>query len=160
MAARTTEERLIYALQSFNRFLHLLLALALIVARLMVVWQFSVEVVQTLRSGAMARGFLHALGALFIVWTLSSLISAEVSYIERGYFRVRVFVEVTMITLLRQLIVAPVEVAAGTSRPEDVFNPSHYGLLLAALLVTGIVYWLVGDSTMSGGKAPGETGPA
>jgi uncharacterized membrane protein (DUF373 family) len=69
-------------------------------------------------------------------WTLSRLISAEVSYIERGYFRVRVFVEVTIITLLRQLIVAPVEVAAGTSRPEDVFSPSHYGLLL----VTGIVY--------------------
>lgn len=157
MAACMTEECLIRALQSFNHFLHLLLALALIVASLMVVWQFTVEVIQTLRSGAMARGFLHALGALFIVWTLSSLISAEVSYIERGYFRVRVFVEVTMITLLRQLIVAPVEVAAGTSRSEDVFSPSYYGLLLAALLVTGIIYWLVGDTPMSGGQGAGRS---
>jgi uncharacterized membrane protein (DUF373 family) len=151
-----SEERLVRTLQSYNRFLHLLLAVALVVASLMVVWQFTVEVIQTLRSGAMAAGFLRALGTLFIVWTLSSLISAEVSYIERGYFRVRVFVEVTMITLLRQLIVAPVEIAAGTSKAEDVFSLAHYGLLLAALLVTGIAYWLVGDTTMSGGKAPGE----
>jgi hypothetical protein len=45
---------------------------------------------------------LQALGTLFIVWTLSSLIAAEINYVQTGVFHVVVFIEVAMITLLRQ----------------------------------------------------------
>jgi len=45
---------------------------------------------QTLRSGQVAHGFVQALGNLFILWVLSSLISAEVRYVlRRGVHRGR-----------------------------------------------------------------------
>lgn len=142
------ENKLIAVLHGFNRLLHVLLAVALVVASLMVMWEFTHEVVRSLRQGMLAQGFLHALGTLFIVWTLSSLISAEVNYIQTHRFHVRVFIEVALITLLRQLLVEPVQTAVGTANPQETFSVWHYGLLLAALLIVGVVHRLVGDAVM------------
>ncbi|MDR3393286.1 MAG: phosphate-starvation-inducible PsiE family protein [Sulfuriferula sp.] len=99
------ENRLILLLSHFNKLLHIALAIALVIASLMVIWQFSVEVINAVVSGHLVRGFLQSLGTLFLVWTLSSLISAETSYLQNGIFQVRVFIEVVIITLLRQIIV-------------------------------------------------------
>jgi uncharacterized membrane protein (DUF373 family) len=60
-------------------------------------------------------------------------------------FHVVVFIEVAMITLLRQLIVEPVIIATGQT-PETIFNAWHYGLLLSALLVIGILHKLITSS--------------
>lgn len=140
------ERHLVSTLRGFNGLLHVLLAVALVVASAMVVWEFSREVVAALGKGQLARGFLHALGTLFIVWTLSSLISAEIEYVATSRFHLRVFIEVAMITLLRQLIVEPVQVVAGTTDPFQEFSLWHYGMVLVAILVVGIVHRLVGDS--------------
>jgi len=139
------EKKLVSTLRGFNGLLHVLLAIALVVASVLIVWQFSVEVVDSLRNGQLARGFLHALGTLFIVWTLSSLISAEIEYVATSRFHLRVFIEVAMITLLRQLIVEPVQVVVGTAEPTLEINLWHYGTVLVAILVVGIVHRLVGD---------------
>ncbi|MBI5919122.1 MAG: phosphate-starvation-inducible PsiE family protein [Nitrosomonadales bacterium] len=139
------EEKLIAVLKGFNQFLHVLLAIALVVASLMVIWDFSSKALVAFSEGSVARGFLQALGSLFILWTLSSLISAEINYVQTNRFYARVFVEVAMITVLRELIVQPVQVMSDTGQPEGSFNPLHYGLLLAALLIIGIVYKLVAD---------------
>jgi uncharacterized membrane protein (DUF373 family) len=80
------------------------------------------------------------------LWTLSTLISAEISYIQTGRVSARVFVVVAMISVIRELIVQPVQVIAAAGSAADTFNPIQYGLLLAALLVIGIVYRLVSDS--------------
>ena len=133
------DDWLIHQLRAFNHVLHLLLAIALVVAGGMVMWLFTMEVIDSVRSGHLAQGFLRSLGTLFIVWTLSSLISAEINYVQTGIFQVLVFVEVAMITLLRQLIVEPVQTATASVD----FNPWHYGLLLAALLIVGILHRLV-----------------
>lgn len=140
------EVRLLQALHGFNHFLHALLAIALVMASLMVVWEFSVAVVHSFEKHDLAHGFLQALGTLFIVWTLSSLISAEINYVQTGVFHVAVFIEVAMITLLRQLIVEPVKVATAGQSMDSVFNTLHYGLLLASLLVIGILHKLVTSS--------------
>jgi hypothetical protein len=143
------EDRLVLLLRAFNHFLHLFLALALVMASMMVLWEFIMAVVHAVQMNQLAHGFLQALGTLFIVWTLSSLISAEINYIQNGVFHVVVFIEVAMITLLRQLIVEPVKVATATSTvqsPEQLFNAWHYGLLLASLLVMGILHKLVTSS--------------
>jgi uncharacterized membrane protein (DUF373 family) len=139
------ENRLISGMTGFNRFIHVLLALALGIACAMVIWDAGLKIFQAWRDGNAAQGFFHALGSLFILWTLSTLISAEINYIQTGRIYVRVFVVVAMISVIRELIVQPVQVITGPENAGN-FNPLHYGLLLAALLVIGIVYRLVGDA--------------
>ncbi|MGB0131232.1 phosphate-starvation-inducible PsiE family protein [Chlorobium sp.] len=146
------EAYLLRSLHGFNHFLHALVAIALVIASLMVVWEFSVAVAHSFGKNDLAHGFLQALGSLFIVWTLSSLIAAEINYVQTGVFHVAVFIEVAMITLLRQLIVEPVKVAAGAQDMESIFNAWHYGLLLSALLVTGILHKLVTSSEKREGE--------
>jgi uncharacterized membrane protein (DUF373 family) len=114
------EQKLITGMKNFNQIIHVLLAL--VVACVMVIWDF---------------------GSLFILWTLSTLISAERSYLLTGRTSVRVFVEVAMISVIREMIVQPVQVISNGS--ETNFNPIRYGLLLAALQVCGIVYKLASD---------------
>ena len=75
-----------------NGLLHVFMALALLIASVLLIWQFAADVIQTLRSGQVAQGFLQALGNLFILWVLSSLISAEVRYMRSGRFSVLVFI--------------------------------------------------------------------
>jgi len=143
------EDGLIAGLRRFNQFLHVVLALALAIASLMVIIDFCSMALGSIIAGNMTHGFLQALGSLFILWTLSTLISAEITYVKTNKFHARVFVEVAMITVLRALIVQPVQMVSGNANPEEVFNPVHYGLLLAALLIVGIVYKLVDDPAHS-----------
>jgi len=138
------EQKLIASMKNFNQLIHVLLALALGVACVMVIWDFGIKAVDAWHAGNAANGFFHALGSLFILWTLSTLISAEMNYLQTGRIYVRVFVEVAMISVIREMIVQPVQVISAGQSESD-FNPLHYGLLLAALLVIGIVYKLVSD---------------
>ncbi len=149
----TFETKLVKALKLFNRGLHVLLAIALGIASLMVMWEFSAAVIQAVHQNNLAHGFLQALGTLFIVWTLSSLISAEINYVQGGVFHLVVFIEVAIITLLRQLIVEPVQVATTDMHLND-FNIAHYALVLAALLIVGILHKLISSSDAA--KKPGE----
>ena len=136
------EKQLIAGMKNFNQFIHVLLALALGVASVMVILDFGQKALVAWQAGSAASGFFHALGSLFILWTLSTLISAEITYLQTGQIHVRVFVEVAMISVIREMIVQPVEVLSNGG-VEVSFNPLHYGLLLVALLVIGIVYKLV-----------------
>jgi uncharacterized membrane protein (DUF373 family) len=148
------EEKLIVALTRFNRLLHVALAIALVVGSAMVIWEFSLEVSHSILHNHLITGFLQAMGTLFLVWTLSSLISAEISYLQDGVLQVRVFIEVAIITLLRQIITKPVMLATGRGNADDLFDPMQYSLILAALLVAGILHWLVGNASISVQQKP------
>jgi uncharacterized membrane protein (DUF373 family) len=139
------EQRLINGMKNFNQLIHVLLALALGVACVMVIWDFGLKAIEAWTAGNAANGFFHALGSLFILWTLSTLISAEMNYLQTGRIYVRVFVEVAMISVIREMIVQPVQVISSPGGEAASFNPVHYGLLLVALLIIGIVYRLVSD---------------
>ncbi|MFA5824956.1 MAG: phosphate-starvation-inducible PsiE family protein [Gallionellaceae bacterium] len=143
------EQKLINSMKNFNQLIHVLLALALVVACVMVIWDFGLKAADAWQAGNATNGFFHALGSLFILWTLSTLISAEMSYLQTGRIYVRVFVEVAMISVIREMIVQPVQVISSPNGNEANFNPVHYGLLLAALLVIGVVYKLVSDPQIS-----------
>jgi len=138
------DQKLIAGMKKFNQFIHTLLALALGVACVMVIWDFGTKAMEAWQAGNASSGFFQALGSLFILWTLSTLISAEMTYLQTGRTYVRVFVEVAMISVIREMIVQPVQVINSPGH-ESNFNPTHYGLLLGALLVIGIVYRLVSD---------------
>lgn len=139
------EKKLISGMKNFNQFIHVLLALALGVACVMVIWDFGVKAADAWNAGNATSGFFHALGSLFILWTLSTLISAEMNYLQTGRTSVRVFVEVAIISVIREMIVQPVQVVSAPGGHEASFSPLQYGLLLGALLVCGIVYKLVSD---------------
>jgi uncharacterized membrane protein (DUF373 family) len=147
------ETKLISGMKNFNQLIHVLLALALGVACVMVIWDFGLKAAEAWQAGNAASGFFQALGSLFILWTLSTLISAEMTYLQTGRTYVRVFVEVAMISVIREMIVQPVQVISSPGH-ESNFNPIHYGLLLAALLVIGIVYKLVTDSKSAQESTP------
>lgn len=138
------EQKLINGMKNFNQLIHVLLALALGIACVMVIWDFGLKAAEAWQAGNAATGFFHALGSLFILWTLSTLISAEMAYLQTGQIYVRVFVEVAMISVIREMIVQPVQVISA-GQTESNFNPVHYALLLAALLVIGVVYRLVSE---------------
>jgi uncharacterized membrane protein (DUF373 family) len=140
------EERLIRGLNGFNRMIHVLLALALVVASLMVVWDFVVNLLQAWQHGSATLGFIHALGSLFILWTLATLISAEINYLRSGAIFVLVFVEVGLISAIRELIMQPMQSFTNVDKSSPAFDPIQYGLLLLALLVMGVVYKLVSSS--------------
>ncbi|MDD5367087.1 MAG: phosphate-starvation-inducible PsiE family protein [Gallionellaceae bacterium] len=156
------ETLLISTLKRFDRLLHLLLATALVVGCVMVVWEFLVNISHALQQGHLAGAFLSSLGTLFLVWTLSSLVSAEIRYLKNGMVRVQIFIEVAMITLLRQLIVGPLQIVTTDQPAADTPGLWHYGLLLLALLVTGIVHRLVGEATFTAaaGHSDGKATPA
>ena len=143
------EKRLIQLLTRFNNLLHMALTIALVIASVMVIWQFSMDVIHAIAHGHLIKGFLQSLGTLFLVWTLSSLISAEISFLQNGILHVRVFIEVVIITLLRQLLVEPVQIASTIPATGEDFDPMHFGLILAALLVIGILHWLVGNASIA-----------
>ncbi len=138
-------DRFSNALQVLNYALHLFIAFALAAASVLIMVQFSRDVLGAFREHILAAGFLHALGTLFIVWVLSALISAEITYMRSGIFHVEVFFEVAMITLLRQLILIPVEGGGTSIQPEDL---AFYGMITGALLATGIAYFLVARSQL------------
>jgi uncharacterized membrane protein (DUF373 family) len=139
------DQKLIAGMKNFNQLIHVLLAFALGIACVMVIWDFGLKALEAWNAGNAANGFFHALGSLFILWTLSTLISAEMNYLQTGRTSVRVFVEVAMISVIREMIVQPVQVISA-GQTESNFNPIHYSLLLAALLVIGLVYKLVSES--------------
>jgi uncharacterized membrane protein (DUF373 family) len=150
------EKRLLTGLNGFNRFLHVLLALAMGIASVMVILDFGSSAISAWHGGNAAQGFFHALGSLFVLWTLSTLISAEITYVQTGRVYVRVFVEVAMISVIREMIIQPVQVITnpGTGQVAQIFNPLHYGLLLGGLLISGIVYRLVTSSPVGQESAP------
>ncbi|NTU52389.1 MAG: hypothetical protein HGA97_01530 [Chlorobiaceae bacterium] len=153
------EMRLLGWLRSFSHILHVFLAIVLMLASIMVLWEFIALVVHSVRINDLAHGFLQSLGTLFIVWTLSSLINAEINYVQTGVFHLLVIIEVAMISLLRQLIVEPVKIAAAASTTqnyEELFNPLHYGLLLLSLLVIGILHKIVATAEPKPKREPDQ----
>lgn len=143
------EANLLTILKNFNHFLHAMLAFALVVASLMVMWEFTSAVLTSVFENNIAHGFLQALGSLFIVWTLSSLISAEINYVQTGVFQLTVFIEVAIITLLRQLIVEPVQAVATNGMALSEQAIMQHLLVLAALLIVGVVHKLVSSSALT-----------
>ena len=133
------------ALRLFNSFIHTMLAIALVAASVMVIWDFIVDLFDEIHNNPLGVGFLRALGTLFLLWTMSALITAEIGYIRTGRFQLRVFIEVAMITLLRQLIIRPMQLAVGDTSL-GWMDMAQFGLVLCGLLTIGIVHRLVGQA--------------
>ena len=118
-----------------NGFAHIIIGLALAVAVLMFTWLFYVDVRDAASAHNLVHGFLHALGTLMLLWSISALITAEIRYLRGSQLEVEAFIEVAMIVVLRKLIVMPVE--------DGSLIPSDVALWVGAGLMLGIMYVLV-----------------
>jgi uncharacterized membrane protein (DUF373 family) len=125
-----------------NGFAHIIIGLALAIAVLMFTWLFFQDVRQAANAHNLVHGFLHALGTLMLLWSISALITAEIRYLLGSKLEVEAFIEVAMIVVLRKLIVMPVEEA--TPLPMDI------AMWVAAALMLGIMYVLVRWSDKNG----------
>ena len=118
--------------ERFSQATNLLLVLALIGLTLGVVWLFLQDVMHLL-SGDVERGIVSALGSMLLLWLMIELMNTEISHLKGGKFHISVFVGVALVTMIRETMIA-------TLKHE---NPESIYYLIAAILVIGLVYWLV-----------------
>jgi uncharacterized membrane protein (DUF373 family) len=118
-----------------NGFAHLVLGLALAASVFLFTWLFLDEVITSFASHNLASGFLHGLGSLMLLWTVSALITAEIRYLNGVALTVDTFVEVAIVVILRKLITMPVQATLP--------NPSEFILWVASAMLLGIMYLLV-----------------
>lgn len=135
--SKETESPMLILMKRFNRALHFMLGLALVVASLMVLVLFIGDVVDAITQRTLTIGFLHALGSLLILWTFSELLNSGIRYLKGGKIEVAVFIEVAIAATIRHVLISATEP----------FNLQSSLLTLGTLLVSGIVYWLMSART-------------
>jgi uncharacterized membrane protein (DUF373 family) len=126
---------IIVAMRWLNGFAHIIIGLSLAISVLMFTWLFFAEVKEAIYAHNLVHGFLHALGTLMLLWSISALISAEIRYLQGGKLEVETFVEVAMVVVLRKVIVMPVQEITPTTE--------ELVMWVGASLVLGILFVLV-----------------
>lgn len=125
----------IKAMLWLNGFAHVIIGLALAVSILMFTWLFFIDVKEAAYAHNLVHGFLHALGTLMLLWSISALISAEIRYLKGHKLLVETFIEVVLVMFLRKLIVIPVQESSPTYQ--------EMGIWMGGAFVLGVVYVLV-----------------
>jgi len=100
----------IRAMLWLNGFAHIIIGLALATSVIMFTWLFFKDVQEAAYAHNLVHGFLHALGTLMLLWS----ISAEIRYLNGSKLVVETFIEVVLVLFLRKLIVMPVQDAMPT----------------------------------------------
>lgn len=99
----------ITAMLWLNGFAHIVIGLALATSVIMFTWLFFIDVRNAAYAHNLVHGFIHALGTLMLLWSISALISAEIRYLQGSKLLVETFIEVVLVLFLRKLIVMPVQ---------------------------------------------------
>ncbi len=118
-----------------NGFAHLVLGFALTASVFLFTWLFIDDVRRSLGHDNMAQGFLHGLGTLMLLWTVSALITAEIRYLKGHPLTLDTFVEVAIVVVLRKLITIPVQSATP--------DPHEFILWVISAVLLGIMYLIV-----------------
>ena len=118
-----------------NGFAHIVIGLALATSVVMFTWLFFKDVKDAAYAHNLVHGFLHALGTLMLLWSISALISAEIRYLNGSKLLVETFIEVVLVLFLRKLIVMPVQDASPTI--EEV------GMWVGGAFMLGVIYVLI-----------------
>ncbi len=130
---------LINLAERFAYGLNMFLVFALLGLSLGVVALFGFEIFQ-LFTGGIAKNLISALGTLLVIWVMIELLKTETEYLRGERFHIEVFLSVALVAFIRELLIASL---------------SHEKLLnllvfLLAVLVLGIVYFLITKTRSSG----------
>lgn len=125
----------IKAMLWLNGIAHIIIGLALAISVLMFTWLFWQDVWESAHGHNLVHGFLHALGTLMLLWTISALITAEIRYLQGRKLEVETFIEVAMVVMVRKLIVLPVQDT----------SPSFEDLMMwvGGAVLLGLMYFIV-----------------
>ena len=118
-----------------NGFAHIIIGLALATSVVMFTWLFFVDVQKAAYAHNLVHGFIHALGTLMLLWSISALISAEIRYLLGSKLFVETFIEVVLVLFLRKLIVLPVQDASPTFEEISIW--------VGGAFVMGLIYVMV-----------------
>lgn len=125
----------IKAMLWLNGFAHIVIDLALAISVIMFTWLFFKDVQEAAYAHNLVHGFIHALGTLMLLWSISALISAEIRYLQGSKLLVETFIEVVLVSFLRKLIVMPVQDATPTV--EEV------SMWVGGAFILGLIYVLI-----------------
>lgn len=118
--------------ERFSQSMNLVLILALIGLTLGVVGLFAYDV-RNLVTGNLEHGIVSALGSMLLLWMIIELMNTEIAHLKGGMFHISVFIGVALVAIIRETMIATLK----HEKPETIYY------LIAAILVIGIVYWLV-----------------
>jgi len=119
--------------ERFSQSMNLVLILTLIGLTLGVIVMFVYDVQKLVTTGNLEHGIISALGSMLILWVMIELMNTEISHLKGGKFHISVFIGVALVTIIRETMIATLK----HERPETMYY------LIAAILVIGLVYWLV-----------------
>ncbi len=120
--------------EKFSQATNLMLVLALIGLTLGVFWLFIQDVQNLITGGAhIGEGIISALGSMLMLWVMIELMNTEIAHLKGGKFHTSLFIGVALVTTIRETMIATLK----HESPEVVYY------LIAAILVIGVVYWLV-----------------
>lgn len=120
--------------EKFTQTMNLTLVLALIGLSLGVAWLFASDLIALFtRTVHVNDGIISALGSVLMLWVMIELMNTEIAHLKGGKTRISVFVGVALVSTIREMMIASL-------RHEQ---PATVYYLVAAILVTGVVYWLV-----------------
>ncbi len=125
----------IRAMLWLNGIAHIVIGLALATSVIMFTWLFFLDVRDAAYAHNLVHGFLHALGTLMLLWSISALISAEIRYLNGSKLLVETFVEVVLVLFLRKLIVMPVQDASPTIEEISIW--------VGGAFVLGLIYLMI-----------------
>ncbi|RMG73383.1 MAG: heme-binding sensor globin domain-containing protein, partial [Nitrospirae bacterium] len=118
--------------ERFSSTMNLVLIFSLIMITLGVVGLFFYDIYRMFQ-GDLSHGIITALGSLLILWVLIELMNTEIAHLKGGKFNISVFIGVALVAFIRDLMV--------TTLKHEKLELAYY--LVAAILILGVVYWLV-----------------
>ncbi len=118
--------------EKFSSTMNLVLVFSLILITLGVVGLFFYDIVKMFHEN-LSHGIITALGSLLILWVLIELMNTEIAHLKGGRFNISVFIGVALVAFIRDLMVATLK--------HEKLEMAYY--LVAAIMILGVVYWLV-----------------
>lgn len=116
----------------FSQFVSLVLIVGLSILTFAVIYLCGKDIYEIL-SGKLEQTIVTALGSVLILWVMLELLNTEIAHLKGGKFKISVFVGVALVTVIRETMIA-------TLKHENI---DFIISLIAAILIIGIVYWLV-----------------
>ncbi len=133
LLSHKVDDILLRSAERFSSGLKLVLVAALMAISLGVIAMFVSDAVHVVQERT-AHSVLTALGSLLIIWVMVELIENEIRELRGGHFKIQVFLGVALVAFIREILIA--------SLKHDEAAKAGY-FLLAAILVIGVVYWLI-----------------
>ncbi len=144
---------LIAALEKSSYLTHLIISIALVIATLLITLYFFQQLYMAVQTHTLIDGFLHALGILLLLWTISELIVTEIRFLSGEDVNFVIFVEVALVVVVREIIMLPV----ANKHP----GVAEVGVWVGAATLLGLTYFLIRTAQRPNNtrKAPPPTAP-